>query len=205
MLLQPALAMAQQFLDLVGIDPIMLLIIEHRNQYIDMCQQPAHVRDSFYRHVPIKSVTEGLGGQSVAEWPKQCLGEINTAAAPQRRQSRLQRHCQVHQVRPVLRFGRLAPMQKRAAAPHLETKRPHRADRSHTGREGPHHLWHRVGRARARPDRCPTRAPRYNAPGSPRDRAHGPCRTAAKIVGAFPDACAAESPDRSRVDVWWSR
>ena len=103
MLLQPAFAMPKQLLDLVLADPIVLLVVEHRDQHIEMRQQAPQRGHAAQRQVPIRSLADGRYGQRIAEWLEQQSGEIGAATAPQRGQARLKRDRQLCQVRSMLR------------------------------------------------------------------------------------------------------
>src|SRR5580698_743118 len=98
---QPSFALPKKFFQLVPANPIMLLRIEHRNQYIQMRKQVLQSHIASYangevrtrsplRKLFVKWMMNGVHG--VSEWFKQTAQERITASARDRRNSGFKIH-----------------------------------------------------------------------------------------------------------------
>ena len=109
---QPALAMAQQLIDLVVADPVVLFLVEHRHQDIEMLQDIGQACRDRQGDIQIDTVTplrkgriqgQGRGGNDVAQRFEQAAQDGLAAAARQDGQVQGEGQGTVGQVLAVLR------------------------------------------------------------------------------------------------------
>ncbi len=128
--------MAHQFVDLVVPDPVMLLIVEHGDQHVQMPEQILQPPVAVERDGEVGAVSPlrkarvqrvPLGPDGVAEWFKEAVQESFTAPARQHGQARLQRKRRRRQLGSVLAAARQGGAEDLADSHAQERRRDVRA------------------------------------------------------------------------------
>jgi hypothetical protein len=111
---EPPLAVAQQLLDLVVADPVVLLVVQHRHQHVQVREQLGEPLRSRERDREVAAVAPlgrqrgiervRLGRHRPPERLEQPAQELVAAAAGQHRDARLERDRRRRDVGPVLRL-----------------------------------------------------------------------------------------------------
>jgi hypothetical protein len=106
---QPALAGPDQLVDLVRCDPVVLRVVQHREQHVEVVErigEPERAGE-LQLHVtavaPVVVQRDRRHGRGPAERVEQARGQLGTAPATQHRDRDLQRDGGSCQLRPVLR------------------------------------------------------------------------------------------------------
>ena len=207
MLIEPALAALEQLVDFVLADPIVLGVVQDRNQHVEVIEKRAeasnagelHSRKEFANRSRVR-IYDRIDMDAPTQRFEEQSNQLLAATRRQRRDHGLQRNGAVGELLPLRCRRRSSRFETPCSGPPRGTTTQRMGGRS------------RIGRAGHQPDPCrePSRRGRRrgrallrNACRWHRDRTPMPCRMPVRSRAAAQGACAVGILGRWLADVWW--